>query len=158
MPVFIKLTYGSTPVYRQIIQQVMAAVASGELEEGEALPTVRGLAEELGINMNTVARAYRELEFEKVVGGQSTRGVYVLPRGRMYTAAERRRRLHPASQAFLSQALLLGLSRKEILEHVTENLDQLLSNQDAREARDDEAEPGSRSSGADEALREEEGG
>ena len=60
-----------TPLYQQVVTQIRFLVASGRLEEGEQLPPVRKLAEQLLINPNTVARAYRELESEGVVASGS---------------------------------------------------------------------------------------
>jgi GntR family transcriptional regulator len=58
----VNITTGSgTPIYRQIVEQVRLAVATGALGPGEALPSVRSLAERLLINFNTVAKAYAEL-------------------------------------------------------------------------------------------------
>jgi GntR family transcriptional regulator len=159
MPFFIQLVYNSaTPVYRQIVEQVCAAIAAGGLREGEAMPTLRALAAELRINMNTVAKAYHQLELEGVIGARSTRGLFVLPRSRMSTPEEKQRRINPLIQALASEGFLLGLTREEILQHVTEHLDQQMSNPEAREARDDETGPGNRSGGTDEVLRERKGG
>ena len=55
---------GDTPVYQQIRDQVVAAIASGELRPGERLPTIRVLAEECGINMMTASKAYQLLKSE----------------------------------------------------------------------------------------------
>ena len=66
-----------TPIYAQIVRQVKFLVASGRLSEGERLPSVRRLAEQLLVNPNTVARAYRDLEALGAVKGQNGRGVFV---------------------------------------------------------------------------------
>jgi GntR family transcriptional regulator len=58
----------STPVYSQIVDQIRRLIASRELAEGDELPSIRGLAEQLIVNPNTVARAYRELEAAGLVG------------------------------------------------------------------------------------------
>jgi GntR family transcriptional regulator len=65
------------PVYLQILNQVKYLAACGRLEAGEQLPPVRKLAEQLLVNPNTVARAYRELESEGVVTTRRGSGVYV---------------------------------------------------------------------------------
>jgi GntR family transcriptional regulator len=159
MPVFITLAYGSpTPIYRQIIEQVTIAVSSGQLREGEMMPTVRALAEELTLNHNTIAKAYRELEREGIIGSQSTRGMFVQPRGHVLPWPERRRRMGPAIQALLGEAFLLGLTDDEVIGLVKDALNQRMSNRNARQAQHDEAEPGNRSGRADEVLRDEEGG
>ena len=63
--------------YRQIVDQVMRATASGALHAGDLLPTIRSLAEELRINRNTVAKAYAELQREGIVEAVQGRGVFV---------------------------------------------------------------------------------
>lgn len=65
------------PLYRQLVSAISEKVALNQLENGVQLPSVREMALELGINPNTVARAYRELEAEGVVVSQRGKGVYV---------------------------------------------------------------------------------
>ncbi|MBN8246393.1 MAG: GntR family transcriptional regulator [Verrucomicrobia bacterium] len=69
------------PVYLQIVQQVKAAAAGGALRPGEALPSVRALAEELRINRNTAARAYAELESEGVIETRQGAGCFLKANG-----------------------------------------------------------------------------
>ncbi|MER3389184.1 MAG: GntR family transcriptional regulator [Microcella sp.] len=71
----------ATPPYEQIRVQVRDAVASGALAPGAKLPPVRRLAEELGLALNTVARAYRELEADGVVETRGRNGTVVSPHG-----------------------------------------------------------------------------
>ena len=62
------LDYSSgVPVYRQIIDQIIFGIASGQLKLGEQLPTVRALAVELKVNLNTVSKAYKELEIKNIL-------------------------------------------------------------------------------------------
>jgi GntR family transcriptional regulator len=139
MPLSISIAPGSpTPVYRQIVEQVCAAVISGDLKEDEPLPSVRVLAEELVLNANTVARAYSELAREGIVESRGTRGSFVLPRRQLYTRSERRRRIEPALKAFISEALLLGYSNEEIVAQVEEMAEELAP------ARNDKPRGGSR--------------
>jgi GntR family transcriptional regulator len=126
MPLSISVILGSpTPVYRQIIDQVVAAVASGRLTEEDPLPTVRALAEELVLNPNTVARSYAELAREGIIESRGTRGMFVAPRRQMYTKSERRRRMEPTLDTFVSEALLLGFEPDEIRDLVAEKLREL---------------------------------
>ena len=69
------------PIYEQIKQQVKAAILSGELKEGEALPSLRTLAKDLKISVLTVKRAYTELEQEGFVKNVQGRGCFVLGSG-----------------------------------------------------------------------------
>ena len=70
-------TADGTPYYVQVVSQVKFLVASGRLEPGQQLPPVRKLAEQLTLNPNTIARAYRELEAEGVVTSKRGSGVFV---------------------------------------------------------------------------------
>lgn len=71
--------HSGIPVYRQIIHHVQAAVAAGRLAEGDQLPTIRALHEKLGVNPNTVAKAYRELQHLGVLTAEHGSGCYVAP-------------------------------------------------------------------------------
>lgn len=76
----ISVDHGSpTPPYDQIKQQVIGAVAAGDLRPGDKLPTVRALAATLGVAANTVARAYRELEADGLLRSRGRRGTAVAP-------------------------------------------------------------------------------
>ncbi len=65
------------PIYLQIVEQIRKLVASGELKQGDQLPTVRQLATELRVNFNTVARAYRLLDEAGLISTQQGRGTYI---------------------------------------------------------------------------------
>src|ERR1700759_3037830 len=81
------------PVYRQIIDAVLGGIASGALQPGDQLPTVRQLAVDLSINPNTVVRAYRELEIRGVLETQQGTGTFVTDQKPRANGAERRRRV-----------------------------------------------------------------
>src|SRR5688572_14110337 len=68
------------PFYRQIIDQVLLAVADGRLKPGAQLPTVRQLAVDLSVNLNTVAKAYREMEIRGIVETQQGTGTFIAAR------------------------------------------------------------------------------
>ena len=73
-----QLTFKSgVPVYRQLVEQVRTAVASGTLQAGDALPSIRPLAEELRVNRNTIAKAYAELESLGVIETAAGKGSFV---------------------------------------------------------------------------------
>src|SRR5678815_3858243 len=65
------------PIYIQIVNQVQSQMAAGILKPGDQLPTVRALAEELRVNFNTVARAYRILDEARIISTQQGRGTYI---------------------------------------------------------------------------------
>ena len=80
MPINFRLDPASgVPFYRQVIDQILAGIATGALAPGEQLPTVRTLAVELQVNLNTVAKAYKELEIRGVLTSQQGSGTYIAP-------------------------------------------------------------------------------
>ena len=115
MPLSIAIAPGSpVSLYRQIVDQVGAAVVAGRLEENEALPSVRALAEQLVVNPNTVARAYGELVREGIIESRAGRGMFVAQRRQLYTRPERLRRIEPALGAYVTEAMPLGFTPDEI--------------------------------------------
>lgn len=128
-----------TPIYDQISSQVKHAVASGTLQKGEILPSVRHLAVALRVNPNTVARAYRELESEGVVESRRGQGTFVAGTGRRLTAAARRKSLEPAAMRFAGDAHALGLERGEVIEMVGESWDSLAHRRDESATRREES-------------------
>ena len=115
MPLEILITTGSTvPIYRQIVDQVCRAVATGQLVPGEQVPSVRALAEQLVINPNTVARTYADLIREGVLEAQKGKGVFVARRRPVYTKAERLRRLEATLDAFVNEGVRLGFTPEEL--------------------------------------------
>src|SRR5690242_10028816 len=81
------------PFYRQIIDQVLLAVADGRLKPGTQLPTVRQLAVDLAVNLNTIAKAYREMEIRGIVQTQQGTGTFVATRTGA-TSRERKKAMH----------------------------------------------------------------
>jgi GntR family transcriptional regulator len=106
------------PFYRQIIDQVKSAIATGAVEPGDRLPTVRQLAVDLSINPNTVSRAYTELELTGLVETQMGSGTFVGQRVVERDDVERRRLLDQLSQEFLSKASTHGFSLDDILDNL----------------------------------------
>ncbi|MEN9620223.1 MAG: hypothetical protein RL499_416 [Actinomycetota bacterium] len=103
----------STPPYEQIRVQVRDAVAGGLLAAGAKLPTVRALADELGLAVNTVARAYRELETDGIIETHGRAGSFVAPQG---DAGQRQAQV--AAREFVERARRLGLDDASALELV----------------------------------------
>ncbi len=116
MPVPFRLDAASgVPFYRQIIDQVLAGVATGALAPGEQLPTVRSLAVELQVNLNTVAKAYKELEIRRVLTTQQGSGTFVAAVKVERDALERRRQVVQIVDEFLARAAAAGLPPDEVL-------------------------------------------
>lgn len=111
------------PIYRQVADEIKALIARGELAEGAALPPVRQLAADLGVNLNTVATAYRELQAEGLLSIRHGSGAAVASR----TARERGEdELRKPLRAALTGLVLAGLPRGEILNIVRSELGALL--------------------------------
>lgn len=110
------------PVYRQIIDQVLAAIATGALKGGDRLPTVRQVAVDLAINPNTVLRAYRELEIRDVLTTQQGIGTFVTRKQVEVNEADRQARLSRLVGELLARGGAEGFSAGEILERLQEVL------------------------------------
>jgi GntR family transcriptional regulator len=113
------------PVYLQIEAQIKHRVAAGALKPDDQLPSVRKLAVELGINPNTVARAYQELEGEGIIRTVQGGGTFVADGVPQLLKSERLRRLGPLAAQLAVEAHHLRLSEKEILEMVQEEFKKL---------------------------------
>ena len=110
------------PVYKQIADEIKGLIAQGELDLGVALPPVRQVAADLGVNLNTVAAAYRELQREGLLNVRHGAGAFVSARQLPHRKdAELRKPL----RASLAHLTLLGLRRSEILAIVNEELQEL---------------------------------
>lgn len=102
------------PFYRQIIDQILAGIATGSLSTGDRLPTVRQLAVDLAVNFNTVARAYKELEIRGVLNTQQGSGTFVAEQKVSVDEIEKRRQLNQLLDEFLAKAARQGLTLAEI--------------------------------------------
>jgi GntR family transcriptional regulator len=127
MPITLSVLTGSpVPIYRQIVDQICAAVLGGRMADDEPLPSVRALAEQLLINPNTVARAYGELAREGIIESRAGKGMFVAARRQIYTRPERARRVEHSLTSYVSEALLLGFTPDEIARQVADKTRELL--------------------------------
>src|SRR6476619_6712505 len=106
------------PLYRQIIDQVLVAVASGVYVGGDQLPTVRQLAVDLSINPNTVVRAYKELEIRGFLETQQGSGTLLNNQKVKEDEVQRRERLDRIVSEFVARAAADGYTLSEILERL----------------------------------------
>ncbi len=102
------------PVYRQLIDQVLAGISSGTLGPGDRLPTVRQVAVDLSININTVVRAYKELEIRGVLSTQQGTGTFITDQDVPRDEADRQRRLSQLIGDLLARAGAEGFAAAEI--------------------------------------------
>lgn len=106
------------PFYRQIIDQIRFGIASGQLNNGEQLPTVRALAVQLKVNLNTVNKAYRELEIKDVLETQQGTGTFVGSTKSDLDMKERKNKLKNICKEFLSIAFSYGFTVEEVLDEI----------------------------------------
>lgn len=108
------------PFYRQIQDQILAAVATGALGPGDRLPTVRSLAVDLSVNPNTVARAYKELEIRGVLNTQQGTGTFVSQQEVSRDEVEQRRQLNQLMDEFLARATRQGFDVDDLMAAIQE--------------------------------------
>ncbi|MBS1912875.1 MAG: GntR family transcriptional regulator [Bacteroidetes bacterium] len=108
-----------TPIYAKLERAIRLAIASGRLNAGDQLPTVRQLAVDLRINANTVAKVYAELERAGIVATRRGVGTFVVARrSQAASTRDRERELRMLEDRFLADAAALGYSVEEVLHHL----------------------------------------
>ncbi len=117
----------STPIYAQIVGQVKHAIASGLLQAGDALPSLREVAAQVRVNPLTVAKAYRELETNGIVVFERGRGTFVSAQATRQSAPYRRAELLQIVERMLVESYYLGASGDEVREAVEDRLRALQS-------------------------------
>jgi GntR family transcriptional regulator len=110
------------PIYRQVADEIKGLIARGELREGMALPPVRQVAADLGVNLNTIAAAYRELQKEGLLKVRHGSGALVSAPA---IARQNEAELRKALRASLAHLALAGLPRSEIVDIVNEEIREL---------------------------------
>jgi len=113
----------AVPLYEQIAVRLKAAVATGELRPGDALPSVRQLAGRLRINPATVVQAYRGLEDEGFVEMRQGAGTYVQAMPQEARSRERAAQARRLARRLLGEAARLGLSRSDLRDALRHELD-----------------------------------
>ncbi len=103
------------PIYLQVMQQIKYLVASGRLQTGDELPSIRALAEQLVVNPNTIARAYRELEVAGVVEKRRTAGTYIAETGSPLARKERMKQLKERVDQLLVEAFQMGFELDDVI-------------------------------------------
>lgn len=122
-PLMLQIAPGDArPITRQIVDGVRRLIASGELPVGAALPSVRGLAQQLTINPNTVAKAYNELTAEGWLDARAGLGLFVAPPRQVLAPEERERRLDEAVQRFVGDVIALDVPKEQVLRRIDDEL------------------------------------
>jgi len=111
-----------TPIYLQIVRQIKNAAATGLLAAGDKLPSVRELSQELGINPNTIARAFQELERDGVIDTVRGVGAFVSQKGFTMSESQRRERVEKIIRELLTEAYHLQFTREELGELIQKHL------------------------------------
>jgi GntR family transcriptional regulator len=109
------------PFYRQIIDQIKFGIASGKLKIGEQLPTVRALAVELKVNLNTVAKAYRELEIQNILETHQGTGTFIGKVELQISKKEKEKKLQEICQEFCTIAFSYGFNVDDIIHELQKN-------------------------------------
>jgi len=120
----------STPIYRQIIEQVKEKVLLGALQPGDKLPSVRELATRITINPNTIQKAYQELERQKIIVTVRGRGTFVAEGYEGKKDAEQMEALREYLRKGIIDALYLGLSKQDIKKLVHQLIEELEARSD----------------------------
>jgi len=134
----VQINYKSgKPVYLQVVDQIKAAAASGSLQPGEALPSIRPLAEELRVNRNTIAKAYSELESSGIIETLPGKGCFLKENHSPLKKEIRRKMLIAEVDQAIVLAHHLQVSRPEFIELVRERMDALEAKQRANRDKED---------------------
>jgi len=115
--------HSGLPIYIQIVNQIQSHLVNKILKPGDQLPTVRALAQELRVNFNTVARAYRILDEARIISTQQGRGTYIteIPPPEV-SEKLRHESLEAITQRFIVEAMRLGFSEREVSQMVRDSL------------------------------------
>ena len=125
-PINIQIVTGDArPIFKQIVDGIRMEIAHGNLLTGAKLPSVRGLAMQLMINANTVAKAYAELTTQGLVESRQGLGLFVSEPRQFLSNEEQEKRLSAAVGSFVNDVAYLEFSEQEILDRVSQALDRL---------------------------------
>jgi GntR family transcriptional regulator len=115
------------PIFKQVVDAISLAIAKGELDEGDKLPSVRALAMQLTVNPNTIAKAYAELTLAKLVDARQGMGLFVSTPKQMLNKAERNKRLQQAIHRCVNDVMHLQFSDEEIVRMLATELSRIRS-------------------------------
>ena len=122
------VTGDARPIFRQIVDGIRKEIATGNLFHGCKLPSVRGLAIQLMINANTVAKAYGELTTQGLLESRKGLGVFVAKPTQMLSSSEQEKRLAEASQRFINDVMYLDFCPEQLTKHLLNELKLIKNN------------------------------
>lgn len=109
-------TQGTLAIYEQIVNQIKNAVIAGDVEPGEALPSIRSLAADLQVSVITTKRAYEELEKEGLIRSVAGKGFYVCEANKDYLREKQLMMLEKRMAELVEQGKSAGLSKEDFIE------------------------------------------
>jgi GntR family transcriptional regulator len=118
MITFILDPKAGVPFYRQIVDQIKYGIVAGNLRVGDQLPTVRALAVELKINLNTVSKAYKELEIQNILETQQGTGTFISKTDIRISVKEKHKKLEDICNEFLTIAYSYGFTSDDMINHL----------------------------------------
>ncbi|NVJ69041.1 MAG: GntR family transcriptional regulator [Alphaproteobacteria bacterium] len=119
------VTGDARPIFKQIVDGIRMEIATGNLPQGAKLPSVRGLAMQLMINANTVAKAYGELTAQGLVEPRQGLGLFVSEPRQLLSEEEQKKRLTTAVNAFVNEVAYLEFEAGDVLTEVEKALTKL---------------------------------
>lgn len=108
------------PIYNQLINQIIEGIASGELQPGEPLPSVRSLAADIGINLHTVNKAYNFLKQDGFIQVHRQRGVVVHPDGPPEMTSEYEEKRYQQLKPIIAEAICRGMDEQQLKDTVSD--------------------------------------
>lgn len=118
MIIFVLDPKAGIPYYRQVIDQIKFGIACGRLTVGEQLPTVRALAVELKVNLNTISKAYKELEIQQILETQQGTGTFINHSEFELSEKERKQKLQSITKEFLTIAFSYGFTKQDLIKEL----------------------------------------
>lgn len=113
------------PIYTQLINQIIEGIASGRLQPGEALPSVRSMASDIGINLHTVNKAYTLLKQEGFILVHRQKGVVINPDGMPPITTEYMEQQHRQLRSIIAEAICRGMTQEQLLSIAGQIYDEL---------------------------------
>jgi len=106
------------PIYTQLMNQIIEGIARGDLKLGEALPSVRGLASDIGVNLHTVNKAYNLLKQEGFIQIHRQKGVVIQPDGMPEVTPEYELKQHNQLRPIIAEAICRGMTKEQLLQNI----------------------------------------
>jgi len=117
------------PIYTQLTHQIIKGIARGMLKPGDTLPSVRAFAADLGVNMHTVNKSYHELEKKGIIQIVPKSGAVILPPQKIMVGDAIHARIQAEWTPLVSEALVIGMEKEQILQLVTDMIHDLYINE-----------------------------